>query len=56
MLPEEYENNVVSAEDKKRAKEIVADMVRGLIEHSKHFEPKESGIKNPFIRTLARGG
>ena len=52
-LSEQYENLVISSEDKNRAKEIVTDLVDKLIDHSEYLGFKESGIIIPFIRTLA---
>lgn len=52
-LSEQYENLVISSDDKNRAKDIVTDLVDKLIDHSKYLGFKESGIIIPFIRTLA---
>jgi hypothetical protein len=52
-LTEQYENLVISREDKNRAKEIVTDLIDKLIDHSNYLGFKESGILIPFIRTLA---
>lgn len=52
LLPEEYDESVVSRKDKERAKEIVSILVSKLIEHSKKLNPKESGIKIPFFESI----
>ena len=48
LLPSEYDEIVVSREDKELAKGIVSDIVNKLIDHSKRLDPKEPGIKIPF--------
>ena len=53
-LPEQYDKLVVSRPDVEKAKEIVARLVKKLINHSEHFEFKQSGIIIPFIETLAK--
>lgn len=55
LLPEEYDQEVVSREDKERAKEIVSIIVDKLIDHSKLFKPKESGVKIPFAESISSG-
>lgn len=55
LLPEEYDKSVLSKSDKEKAKEIVSRIVKKLIEHSKFFGPKQSGIKIPFVNSISRG-
>ncbi len=52
LLPEEYDQEVVSREDKERAKGIVSDIVNKLMEHSQGLDSKESGIKIPFYESI----
>ena len=53
LLPEEYGDQVVSREDKQRAKMIVGDIVDLLKEHTKNLGPKESGVRILFEETLS---
>lgn len=53
LLPEEYDEQVVSKEDKERAKEIVANMGEHLKSHTQYLGPKESGIGILFEETLS---
>lgn len=53
LLPEEYGEQVVSNEDKERAKEIVANIVEHLKAHTGFLGPKESGIRILFEETLS---
>ena len=52
LLPEEYGTQVVSSEEKGKAKEIVAKLVEKLINHSKYLQPKSSGVSIPFEAAL----
>lgn len=52
-LSEQYDKIVVSEEDTRKAKEIVALLVDKLIIHSQYFGFKDSGIVIPYIKTLA---
>ena len=52
LLPEEFDYQIVSNDDKQRAKEIVANLVEHLKVHTKHLGPKESGIRIVFEETL----
>ena len=52
LLPSEYDEIVVSREDKELAKGIVSDIVNKLIDHSKRLDPKEPGIKIPFYESI----
>lgn len=54
LIPEEYDSEVVSIENKSRAQEICSSLVEKLIEHSKHFGPKESGIKIFFPKSISQ--
>jgi hypothetical protein len=53
LLPDEYDDQIVSREDKKRAKEIVASVVEHLKAHSEFLGPKESGVKILFEESLS---
>ena len=53
LTTEEYDTSVVSKNDKEKAKRIVSILVEKLINHSKYFNPKESGIKIPFIGSIS---
>jgi archaellin len=53
LLPEEYDEKVVSREDQDRAKKIVAILVEKLRDHSRHLSPREYGIKVPFHSAIA---
>ena len=53
LLPEEYGDQVVSRDDKQRAKMIVGDIVDLLKDHTKHLGAKESGVRILFEETLS---
>jgi hypothetical protein len=53
LLPEEYGQQVVSREDKQRAKMIVGDIVDFLKAHTAYLGPKESGVRILFEETLS---
>ena len=53
LLPEEYDEKVVSSQDKEKARRIVSLIVEKLKAHSKKLKPKESGIKIPFESTIS---
>lgn len=53
LLPEEYDSEVVSIEDKKKSKIIVAAMFEKLRDHSKYLKAKEPGIKILFESAIA---
>ena len=53
LLPEEYGHQVVSKENKERAKMIVGDIVDLLKDHTAHLGPKESGVRILFEETLS---
>jgi hypothetical protein len=53
LLPEEYDDQVVSKDDKQRAKMIVGDIVDLLKEHTAYLGPKESGVRILFEETLS---
>ena len=52
LLPEEYDEQVVSRDDQKRAAKIVEAIVEKLRNHSNYFEPKTFGIKIPFLKAI----
>jgi hypothetical protein len=54
LLPHEYDLEVVSREERKKAKGIVDRIVRRLINHSKSLKPRESGIKIPFVKSIGQ--
>src|SRR5919106_755899 len=54
LLPQEYDLEVVSREEKEKAKGIVDRIVRKLINHSKSLKPKESGVKIPFVKAIGQ--
>jgi hypothetical protein len=54
LTSEEYDEQVVSIEDKGKAEEICNRLVNKLIEHSKHFKPKEYGIKIFFPLSISQ--
>lgn len=53
LLPEEYDEQVVSRKDQERAKEIVAAIVEKIKNHSKHLEPRQYGTKLSFHLAIA---
>lgn len=52
LTAEEYDKSVVSKDDKEKAKRIASMIVEKLKNHSKYLNPKESGIKIPFISSI----
>ncbi|MGB7664071.1 MAG: hypothetical protein WBL67_15155 [Nitrososphaeraceae archaeon] len=52
LLPEEYDRLVVSREEKEKAKRIGDRIAQKLVNHSKYFEPKETGVKIPFVESI----
>jgi hypothetical protein len=52
LLPEEYDELVVSRADKEKAKQIVKIMIAKLKQHTKHLGPKEDGVKIPFALSI----
>ena len=54
LLPEEFDTQVVSREDKQQAKKICGRIVKKLIDHSRYLEPKDSGIKVLFPMSITR--
>jgi hypothetical protein len=53
LLPEEYDEQIVSGIDKQRAKDIIENMVEHLKVHTAYLGPKESGIRILFEETLS---
>lgn len=47
-LPEEYDELVLSREDKERCRHIIKVIIAKLKQHSKNLKPKEYGIKIPI--------
>ena len=52
LTPEEYDESVVSREDKEKAKKIVTVLVEKLKNHSKYLKPRQFGVKIPFIYAI----
>jgi hypothetical protein len=52
LTPEQYDQTVVSREDKERVKRIVSILVAKLKDHSKYLKPKQFGVKIPFIYSI----
>ena len=55
LLQEEYDEDVVSSDDKERSRKIIDRLVKKLISHSKPFKPKESGVKIAFTKAIKNG-
>jgi hypothetical protein len=53
LLPEEYDEQIVSNTDKERAKEIIKNMVENLKAHTTYLAPKQSGVKILFEETIS---
>ena len=53
LTDEEYDYDVVNKKDKERAKTIVNVMIAKLIQHSKYFSPRKTGVKIPFEKAIA---
>jgi len=53
LLPEEYDEKVVSREDKQKARLIVSQIVEKLKKNTKYLGPKQSGVKIPFANSIA---
>jgi hypothetical protein len=52
LLPEEYDEQVVSREDKEKARTIITRVVEKLKDHSKYLEPKQTGIRCLFSESI----
>lgn len=52
LLPEEYDEQVVSRKDQQKAARTVAAIVEKLRNHSQYFEPKTYGVKIPFLKAI----
>ncbi len=53
LLPEEFDEQVVSRKDQERCKEIVSAIVEKIKNHSKHLEPRQYGTKLSFHLAIA---
>jgi hypothetical protein len=53
LLPIEYDRQVVSRDDKEKAKQIISKLVDKLKYHTKYLGAKESGVKIPFVQSIA---
>ena len=51
-ISEEYDTLVVSRHDKEKAKRILKILIAKLKQHSKHLQPKQSGVKIPFVDAI----
>jgi hypothetical protein len=54
LTEEEYDEDVINQEDRKRASHIIATIIAKLKQHSKYFEPKKTGVRVPFLEALAK--
>jgi hypothetical protein len=54
LTDEEYDSQVISREDKERAKEICDRIIKKLIAQSKYFENKQTGIKAFFPLSISQ--
>ena len=54
-LPEEYDEQVVSRDDKQKAKKIIEIIFEKIKYHSSYLGPKQSGIKLFFGPAIANG-
>jgi hypothetical protein len=54
LTDEEYEEDVISKEDRIKACHIVGIIIAKLKQHSKYFEPKKTGVRIPFLKALAK--
>jgi len=54
-LPEEYDELVVSRDDKEKAKRTIKVLITKLMQQSKNLKPKDSGIKipGPIIKAIS---
>jgi hypothetical protein len=52
FLKDEYDKLVVSREDIEKAKHIIKVIIAKLREHTKHLQPKDTGVKIPFAMTI----
>jgi hypothetical protein len=52
LTTEEYDETVVSTEDKKRAKHIVAVLCAKSKNHGKYFKAKQASVRIPFLYSI----
>jgi hypothetical protein len=52
-LPEEYDESVVSRDDRDRVKHLVNVLLAKLRQHSKDLQSKDSGVKIPFVKAVS---
>ena len=52
LTSEEYDETVVSAEDKEKAKHIIFVLCAKLKNHSKYFKPKQASVRIPFLYSI----
>jgi hypothetical protein len=52
-LPEEYDELVVSRDDRDRVKHLVNVLTAKLRQHNEGLQSKDSGVKIPFVRAIA---
>lgn len=55
LLDDEYDAQVLDSVDRDRAKQIVSVIVDKLIDHSKYFGSRKSGVKICFYKSIAFG-
>lgn len=53
LIDEEYAEDVVNEEDKKRTRHIIEVIIAKLKQHSKHFRPKQTGVRIPFLDAMS---
>jgi hypothetical protein len=52
LTSEEYDEAVVSTEDKEKAKHIVAVICAKLKKHAEYFKPKQASVRIPFLYSI----
>ena len=51
-LPDEYDQLVVNREDITKTKQIIRIIIAKLKQHTKHLDPKNTGVKIPFAMSI----
>lgn len=52
LTAEEYDETIVSNEDKERAKHIISILCAKLKNHGKYFKPKQASVRIPFLYSI----
>jgi len=52
LTAEEYDETIVSTEDKEKAKHLIAVLSAKLKNHGKYFKPKQANIRIPFLYSI----